>query len=755
MAKVASSFKSFVSGEITPRLHARFDLPLYHSALRKCLNFNITPQGSALMRRGWNHIGNAASNEYVRLMTFARSLDEDIILELSEGNIRAFNTQGEIIVDLDSPSGGADQLEYELVNDGNFNFGLSSWDVNYVNTTNGTDPRPAYVSGGWYTSNAFSAFNGSSREHNSIRQTLTKPVTTGINDFLDIQFAVKYDSAEFSGTRFNVSSYITSFKWDAVVYEADGTTVIQALTSQTSTGVKSFSSIDMTSRTSVVVEFKAHLGTGVPPAADIFGAQFTDIRGKYTIELQSPAAGSYPWTKAQIPEIRTQVLTGQDSMIMVQEDVPPHVLTFDSTTGRLRLSEVVFTVGTSPAWDGTTGYPSAVEIFQGRLWMAATTSEPNSIWASKSGEPYNFDYLDTPSDSTALYLPLATRGSVKWMLGQSDTMAVGTDLGEYVLESTGPIITGSDASAVQSSAYGSSDLSAIPYGNQILYVTADSRKLLAINYEDRVQNWVATDLTWIAEHLTEAYIQDFHSLRAPDYQLVVLNRDGSWLQCTYDNVAGVLGWQRHETRGEVVSITSSRSANGDILWAAINRNGKIFINRMEPSTFQRHHLDSWVRRYVQEDVNGWFIDDLEHLAGLPVEVIQDGSLSPTGTVDEFGVLRLTRNSSEVIVGLTYKGTIVTLPEEPSGGNDTYSGSKKRNSNIYVRLANSAMPLVNGERPADRSAATAMGNRELNKSKDINVRSLGWTDQGEIDITQDLPLRTEIVGIFTKLGVNKT
>jgi hypothetical protein len=741
------AIRSFTAGEISPRMHSRADLPLYHHALHTCHNFNITPQGSAIMRRGWHYIGAASSDVYVRLFTFSRSLGEDIVIEFSELGIRAFSAQGVVIIDLSDNAGTPVLLSHELVKNGNFNSGLVSWDLD-VSGEALSDPRPPRVVDGWLNSVGRSVQPLS--RYSRITQILMKPDGGIIDDELVISFVTKYDSERFPPLNGVTPS---EFVWQVQVYELDGVTLILTVDSQTTEGFHELTPINMALREGVILQVGAQWDILNPDSDFYQAAMFTDISATYTAEFPAPADGVFPWTKEQIPFIQTQMVTGKEQMILVHEEVPPYLITFDPVTGRLRLSLAIFT-GLVPPWDDLTGYPSVVEIFQGRLWLGSTTTETSSIWGSHSGNFFEFS-LGTGLASEGLYLPLSTRGVIRWLVGQSRTMAVGTDLGEHVINSQGPIITPSDGAVTPVSSYGTSPIQAIPYGNQTVFTTTDVRKLLAFNYEDTIQNWEAMELTWTAEHLTETYILDITSLRAPDYQIVALTQDGNWVQCTFDNVVGVLGWHKHSLGGQVKSITATTSAVGDVLWAAILRDGKMSICRMDASLSRRIHLDYWVRRFPEEDEEGWYVSGLDHLVGLKVTTLLDDNLHTDRIVNEQGIIRLDRGGIEAYVGLAYEATLITLPPEPQNSAEVYSGSQKRNSELTVRLVNSAMPLINGKRPADRSPETIQGTREPNETQDINVRSLGWDGKGQISIVQDKPFRTEIVGIFTKLGTNKT
>jgi len=79
------------------------------------------------------------------------------------------------------------------------------------------------------------------------------------------------------------------------------------------------------------------------------------------------------------------------------------------------------------------------------------------------------------------------------------------------------------------------------------------------------------------------------------------------------------------------------------------------------------------------------------------------------------------------------------------------GSKKRYTSITVRTVGSARPVINGERPTDRDPLTSIGlSQRLDIVKDNQVAAMGSDESQVITVSETLPLRVEVLGIFGKL-----
>jgi hypothetical protein len=123
----------------------------------------------------------------------------------------------------------------------------------------------------------------------------------------------------------------------------------------------------------------------------------------------------------------------------------------------------------------------------------------------------------------------------------------------------------------------------------------------------------------------------------------------------------------------------------------------------------------------------------------------DERAAPTATVPATG--------SGLVIGEAYVGRLITM--EPVVGNPTgpATGRTKRFSDLAVRLYQSALPKVNGDRPSDYAEPGGFrANPGRLRTGEFEVNSAGW-GEGAIDIEMDLPHRTEVVAIYGDLKVN--
>ena len=750
MAIERPAFKSFSSGEISPRMGARSDMAMYHTALAKCENFTLTPQGSILMRRGWKFVDELADS-YTRLFTFPRALGNDIIISISDGIIRAFDDDQYYAVTVGSDPNVQIPTEVELVTNGDFATGnLTGWGLaTDLHQPAGFTDYNDVVSQEFLSANI--SVVGGNYNLVTITQQLANPNTRLFSPFIYLSFDVDYDPANYAPHE----GLFPAYEWE-FIYRADTDltvpiTIPHAIQERgNGVGTQLITPFDPIAGLGGYIMLR---GYSPIEAVNFYNvAQFDNISAKMYVYANPPVGPStVPWNDAEIKELHFQVGLDTDSVLLTQRDNLPFQLKFDKDTNSFRISPF-YPVGVPP-WTNETGYPATSEVFQGRLWLASTKDEPSGLWGSKSGEHGNF-IVGGGLPADAVYLPLATNGVIQSMVGSSNTLYLMTDLGEHTITSQGLFIQSGDAATTPVSSYGSSNVNARVLGSQIAFVSPDTKKLLVASFDDSLKNWIASDTSIVAQHLLTARLGEFHDLRNPEYQVVCLTEDGNWKQMLYDNSMGLLGWQKNTIDGNILSMTVTKSRDGDVLWAVVDRGGRTDIVKMNPIGVEDVLLDYWVSRPINEDTDGFYVIGLDHLANQVVGILIDGTTHKQVTVSSIGHARLTRGGTSAHVGLPYKAIAVTLPVEPADGSQSYSGGKRRNADITVRLHNSALPLINGRRPPERMPQTNMGTGQPLTTGDVSVSSLGWDDTGSVTIEQDLPINTEIVGIFTKLAIKQ-
>ena len=108
MANVRILQRSFSGGEMSPEMFGRIDDAKYQAGLAKCRNFVVKPQGPAENRPGFAFVREVKdSTKRVRLIPFARSTTQTMVIEVGAGYFR-FHTAGGTLMDGAAP--------YEIAN---------------------------------------------------------------------------------------------------------------------------------------------------------------------------------------------------------------------------------------------------------------------------------------------------------------------------------------------------------------------------------------------------------------------------------------------------------------------------------------------------------------------------------------------------------------------------------------------------------------------------------------------------------------
>ena len=157
------------------------------------------------------------------------------------------------------------------------------------------------------------------------------------------------------------------------------------------------------------------------------------------------------------------------------------------------------------------------------------------------------------------------------------------------------------------------------------------------------------------------------------------------------------------------------------------------------------------------------VSGLERLAGVEViAMVRMSNAADAGwittepqTVTVGGTITVDPDAVSLIVGTYSPRMFTTLPKEGGQPGGTAAGSKQRLVKLSLRLNDSALPLVDGMRAApDRTPETPMDTVEPRMTGDVTSRLLGWESKGSVTVTQDKPLRTEILAIYGVLSTSE-
>jgi hypothetical protein len=259
-------------------------------------------------------------------------------------------------------------------------------------------------------------------------------------------------------------------------------------------------------------------------------------------------------------------------------------------------------------------------FYQDRLILAATYAEPETVWASQTGDYVNFGVSTTLVDTDAISLSLPSRevNKVQNLISMGDILAL-TSASEWMIgpSSSGGSFTYSTAKAECQGYRGSSNVDPVFIGNRIIFVQALGSVLRDIAYDQDQECYVGDDLSISANHLINGYsVVAMVYQQEPDSIIWMIRSDGMLIGCTYNKEQQVLAWHHHDTDGLFESICTIPGDTYNEVWFVIKRGGSRFIERL-------------TQRTISIDPADQFFVDCGLSLDVPVAIIAVTAANPT------------------------------------------------------------------------------------------------------------------------------
>jgi len=752
----------FSAGEVSPRLRGKVRSKQYNSGLSYCENWEVTPQGSLRTRNGtkFQALINA---ENAAVYTFPRPDGDDYAVVVTRDFVTVYDKNGVVISN-----------EQNYFSDPTFDLGLVLWNpISFINESpvgSGTSsPLPTAIS-------------DVGVEESFIYEKVGGPVTGGsvgsnISQWVDIQDSNLEHTIKYRVTFLDTAAPVDHRGCEIGIFVKDDTGALIYLqpdtlytdyplgqNEQPIPDVGDFIDFELkftppnpTSRLQVtfgcaISRTKVPNSTGQTTGGSVRYSDFVlqDENAASGASVQFPS----PYNDSNLTTIHTAEDSAEGKMFMTCKEVEMHQLTFVEASGTWNFAPFV---PNAPAAEFDSP-PTTCAIHQGRLWLGGSPAKKATLWASQSGVYEEF-IVGTDPDSP-LKFELTTAGAIRWLKGVKELL-IGTDLGCVVGRSLGAIITPSDFGFSRDQTWASSNAQPALVGSQTMFTSSDRSKLRSFFDGGLYKNGYESDEpSWISDHLTRGKVLSIDYAQDPKYLLYCLLATGSMSVSTYRQDGEFNAWHRFTTDGTVLSVSSTDDSTGSSLWMVVSRptpdgDPRLTLERKSGDSSIDYQLDSYVA--TTPDSNA-VVFGLDHLDDKDCKVVVyingkptlHSDVTPSGgsaTLDDW------TKGYTVVIGLPYSRVFKTLPKEGMSLAGTSQVAKRRHNKIYCRIYNSAIPIINGQRPKPRNPQTNMGQSPAPvESGDTKTTDLGW-DDGTIEIIQDVAIPTEVVGIFTKSAGN--
>jgi hypothetical protein len=220
-------------------------------------------------------------------------------------------------------------------------------------------------------------------------------------------------------------------------------------------------------------------------------------------------------------------------------------------------------------WSDFRGWPSAVELYEGRLWWAGK----NAIVASISDAFDGFD-PDFEGDAGTINRTIGSGpvDDINWMQ-ESKRLLIGAEGAEMAIRSSAldEPLTPTNFNIKPVSGQGSAEVPAAKIDTRVVFVQRSGLRVYQLAYTAEAADYEPEDLTALVPEIGSPGIVAIAIQRQPDTRLHCLRSDGTVALAVIDRAENVLSWQEIETDGEVEDIVVLPGIAEDAVYYVVKR----------------------------------------------------------------------------------------------------------------------------------------------------------------------------------------
>jgi hypothetical protein len=408
--------------------------------------------------------------------------------------------------------------------------------------------------------------------------------------------------------------------------------------------------------------------------------------------------------------------------------------------------------GYEDVWSNTRGWPRSAAFHEGRLYFGGSKSRPNTIWGSKVIDYFNFD-IGTALDDEGVEATINTNQlNVIVNLNPGQDLQIFSTGGEFIVaQAANEPVTPANFLVKPQSRLGSRP--GVPIedlAGATIIVQRQGKSLISFQFTDATASYGSQPLSVLSSHLlndpTDLSIRRATSTDETDRLFLVNGGDGSMAVYSILQAQNVIAPSKFTTDGEFVAVVNELSDTFVIVKRTINSSTVYYLEKFNESLT----LDSATTGAAASSVT------MAHLNGKEVEIVRDGVLEASQTVpaSPHTVTFATAATSSHQVGLDYSVTLKTMPAEPKLPQGTVQGINKRIIQVDAIVHETQNMSINGKLVPFRQFGTGVlgqSVQEFTGTKTVHGL-LGFSNTGQITITQSVPLKMTVLGIEYRMSV---
>lgn len=339
------------------------------------------------------------------------------------------------------------------------------------------------------------------------------------------------------------------------------------------------------------------------------------------------------------------------------------------STARLASAQVLKPLGHTIAsnmwsegsWSARRGYPTAVALFEGRLWWAGKDRN----WGSVSDAFESFDDDEDLGDSATINRSIGSGAvdNISWIL-PLQRLILGGQSGEHSVRSSSfdePLTPG-NYSIKEASTQGSANIQAIKIDSTAMFVQRSGKKLYEIVFDSELYDYTATDVSILTPEILFETVIAIDVQRQPDTRVICVLDDGTLAVLVYDKAEEVRCWVTCSSQMEFIDVCvlpAGSEREEDYVYFGVIWQGSHHLCLLEVENKCEGEATHNCFDLFATDESGatmTTLGGLSHLANDTVGVWADGQYLGTRVVNGSGVVSLGGTYAMVTAGLIYDGT---------------------------------------------------------------------------------------------------
>lgn len=744
MAKFNFPKNNFSIGEISPRLLGRSDTPTYQNGAETLTNVRVLIGGGVTRRAGTKYIGGFKSTSAdVRLVPFVIGSNE-YVLEFGNLYMRVWKSDALVY------EAGPGAPIYELVTP------YAIADVNSLSIA--PNGQVVYITHGSYQPRKLIWTSDIGW------QLLTLDVPIFLRPYGTEQITITPSATTGASITLTASASLFDATWIGRTIKINGGYVtISAFTNSqvVTAGISSTAYHDGYVITTVTIPYSANSGgltvlTEANYKSSLFETEVSLVPAVDTVRKYVEYSGN------SLKQICSTTLTAAKEGQAVKAYVKTKMDTYSkhpiaqTTTSTLLYGSLTAATETLPItgleadynWTvklvAAHGWPRICCIHEQRLWLGGNTVCPSTLWSSKIGDFEDFT-ASTLADGGCIFRVAGDNlGEINHLVS-SEVLEIYTTGNELAVIGGEMGIKPDDVKIKSISNYGSATVAPLRIAGTTIFVPRGGKAIRQTQLRVETVDKEGNDISALAEHLLDVGIVGMAYHRQERTLYIVLS-NGTWATVSLDSKQGLQAWSLNTTAsGLVKRVCCLQGSAGDKIYFSVMRNGSMVLEKVDSA----YNTDSTVASTEFNGATVW--SGYDHLEGRSVDVVADGLYQPRETVVS-GDITISRTAYNLYAGMPYTTTIKDLPVDVQGG--TIQGSHVSVNEVSLRLLDTANCKLNGQWVAARrfTVQTDVPPEEITGIQDIHIIQ-GWLDNGQITITQDVPLSMTVLGIYKKVSVN--